>query len=164
MPETKRKKRLPTTSLEEQKRVLTMADSVIDPPKHIDMNKTDVVFFNNIVDEFARVEWTCHQLELAAMLAKTMADFVEQQDLLRHEGMTDVSAKGTPCVNPRKTVVQMLSSTILSMRKSLALQSVRTGSDLPAKVAAGKRNTKKVEDGSMLDEQLSETDLIARPN
>ena len=163
MPRTKAKKRLPTTSYQEQKRIIQGSDQKIEPPSHIPFTGDDRIFFDNIIDEFARVEWTSHQIELAAMLAKAMADQVEQHDLLRYEGMTDMSLRGTPCVNPRKTVVQMLSASILSIRKSLALQSVRTGVDLPAKTAISKRKAKEVEAGAMLDESIDE-DLIAKPN
>jgi hypothetical protein len=166
MPKAQNQKRLPTTSYEEQQRIVSAAGKVIEPPAHVPCEGVDRTFFDNIIDEFARAEWTAHQVELAAMLARTMSDFVEQQDLLRHEGMTDVTAKGTPCVNPRKAVVQMLSGTILSMRKSLALQSNRPGVGLPAKTAASKRIAKAVENAAVSgsDDLDSVDTLIAKPN
>src|SRR3546814_4303788 len=72
-------------------------------------------------DLFARSEWTDHQLEMAAMLARAMADLEREQYELRAEGSVMTSERGTPVVNPRKTVVQMHAGTILSMRRSLSL-------------------------------------------
>jgi hypothetical protein len=74
-----------------------------------------------VIAEFARSEWTAHQLELAAMLARTMADLNREQQLLRAEGSVVTTERGTPVVNPRKAVVQMHAASILSFRRSLSL-------------------------------------------
>src|SRR3546814_9555026 len=58
---------------------------------------------------------------MAAMLARAMADLEREQYELRAEGSVMTSERGTPVVNPRKTVVQMHVGTILSMRRSLSL-------------------------------------------
>jgi hypothetical protein len=36
-----------------------------------------------VIAEFAKSEWTAHQLEIAAMLARTMADLNREQMALR---------------------------------------------------------------------------------
>jgi hypothetical protein len=72
-------------------------------------------------------EWTAHQLELAAMLARTMADLNREQQALRAEGSVVHTEKGTPVVNPRKAVVQMHASSILSFRRSLSLHARARG-------------------------------------
>jgi hypothetical protein len=56
-------------------------------------------FFANVIAEFARSEWTAHQLEIAAMLARTMADLNREQMLLREEGAVMMTERGTPVVN-----------------------------------------------------------------
>jgi hypothetical protein len=105
-----RKARIDSAS--EAVRVMSKAASAIVPPPSVPLDKCDLPFFANVIAEFARSEWTAHQLEIAAMLARTMADLNREQVLLRQEGSV---------INPRKTVVQMHASSILSFRRSLPL-------------------------------------------
>lgn len=97
------------------------ADRRIVIPAHVPLESKDLAFWNSVLAEFARSEWTDHQLELAAMLARTMADLEYEQRMLREEGSIAHSDKGTPVVNPRKAVIQMHAGTILSFRRSLSL-------------------------------------------
>ncbi|ORE90206.1 terminase small subunit [Stappia sp. 22II-S9-Z10] len=138
--------------------VLAKASAPLHPPPTVPLDPADVPFFANVIDEFARSEWTAHQLELAAMLARTMADFVREQTLLRTEGATSLSERGTPVVNPRKTVVQMHAGTILSMRRSLSLHARATGGD-SRDIGKRRAMTKEIEDGVPEDDGL-----LARPN
>jgi hypothetical protein len=101
----RRKARIDSTS--EAVRVMADAARKIDPPSNVPLDKCDLPFFASVIAEFARSEWTAHQLELAAMLARTMSDLNREQMALREEGAVCMSEKGTPVVNPRKTVVQM---------------------------------------------------------
>jgi hypothetical protein len=73
-------------SASEAVRVMSRATSKIAPPPSVPLDKCDLPFFASVIAEFARSEWTAHQLELAAMLARTMADFNREQQLLREEG------------------------------------------------------------------------------
>jgi hypothetical protein len=93
----------------------------VHPPAHVPLDGRDLLFFASVIDEFARSEWSAHQLELAAMLARCMADMEREQAALRTEGSVMASERGTPVVNPRKAVVQMHAATILSIRRSLSL-------------------------------------------
>ncbi len=102
-------------------RVMAGAVREIAPPQHVRMGDGDWPYWHSVIAEFARSEWTDHQLEVAAFLARTMADLEREQWLLREEGSTLASERGTPVVNPRKTVVQMHASSILSLRRSLSL-------------------------------------------
>jgi hypothetical protein len=108
-------------------RVSAAAGRIITPPSNVPLEPGDLPFFASVVDEFARSEWTAHQLELAAMLARTMADLTREQAALRQEGSVARTDRGTPVVNPRKCVVQMHASTILSFRRSLALHARSEG-------------------------------------
>jgi hypothetical protein len=63
------------------------------------------------------------------MLARTMADLNREQMLLREEGAVMMTERGTPVVNPRKTVVQMHVSSILSFRRSLSLHARTQGGE-----------------------------------
>jgi len=51
----------------------------IQPPTSRQLNKIDLRFFANVFEEFSRSEWTEHQLEIAAMMARTMSDLNREQ-------------------------------------------------------------------------------------
>lgn len=93
------------------------------------------------------------------MLARTMADLNREQVLLREEGSISESRMGTPVVNPRKTVVQMHAGSILSFRRSLALNA-RAQSGETRDIARRRDMAKRIENiGDLRDD-----DLIAKPH
>ena len=145
-------------SVSEAVRVAGAAGVPIVPPSNVPLDDGDLPFFVSVIAEFARSEWTAHQLELAAMLARTMADLEREQRELRVEGSVMASERGTPVVNPRKTVVQMHAGSILSFRRSLQLHARAQTRDLAdaAKRQTGARAIEADVDG--------DDDLIARPN
>lgn len=149
-------------SKDEMVRIFNGANKEILPPEHVPLDETDMPFFRNVIAEFAKAEWTAHQIEMAAMLARSMRDMESEQRKLREEGSVAYSEKGTPVVNPRKTVVQMLSGTILSMRRSLALNARAQSPNLSGKDTAKRRDMAKQHEAMALDS--GEDDLIARPN
>jgi hypothetical protein len=138
--------------------VMLASGRSIEPPSNVPLGPEDGPFFASVIAEFARSEWSAHQLELAAMLARTMADLEREQRELRVEGSVMKTDRGTPVVNPRKAVVQMHAGTILSMRRSLSLHARAQGGEARD---VGKRRAmaKEIEAGNPLDD-----DLIARPN
>lgn len=140
-----------------QVKAMAASTRQVTPPPSVPLDKCDLPFFANVIEEFARSEWTAHQLELAAMLARTMADLVSEQVALRGEGSVVMTEKGTPVVNPRKTVVQMHASTITSFRRSLALHA-RAQSGEARDVAKRRAQTKAIENDNPLDDEL-----LARP-
>lgn len=149
-----RKKRI--DSIEAAVEVASQSGLPIRPPSNVPLDKCDLPFFASVIDEFARSEWTAHQLELAAMLARTMADLEREQRALREEGSVLATDRGTPVVNPRKTVVQMNASTILSYRRSLQLHARAQGGE--ARDVGKRREIAKGYEGDLGD------DLLARPN
>lgn len=151
----KKKQRIDSTS--EQVRVMSKAAGQIHPPSTVPLDDADMPFFANVIEEFARSEWTAHQLELAAMLARTMADLNREQLALREEGTVLRTDKGTPVVNPRKTVIQMHAGTILSYRRSLGLHARAQGGDA-RDIAKRRTMAKNIEADNPLDD-----DLLARP-
>ncbi len=151
----KRKSRIDSAS--EVVRVMGKASQEIKYPENVPLGAEDVPFFENVIAEYARSEWSAHQLEIAAMLARTMADLVREQDLLRSEGGIAYSEKGTPVANPRKSIVQMHASSILSFRRSLSLHA-RAQAGESRDVAKRRSATKEIEDGNPLDDNL-----LARP-
>ena len=151
----KRKARIDSAS--EAVRVMAKATAEISPPDNVPLDAEDMPFFQSVIAEYARSEWSAHQLELAAMLARTMADLTREQQLLREEGGVSYSEKGTPVANPRKSIVQMHASSILSFRRSLALHARAQAGE--ARDVAKRREAAKAIEG----ENPLEDDLLARP-
>lgn len=152
----KRKSRI--DSAPEAARVMASASRPIEPPSNVPLGAGDLPFFASVIAEFARADWTAHQLELAAMLARTMADLEREQRELRDEGSVMVTEKGTPVVNPRKAVVQMHASSILSFRRSLSLHARAQGGEA-RDVAKRRAAAKAIERDSPRDD-----DLLAKPH
>ena len=138
--------------------VVRASQAQILPPSNVPLEDSDLPFFASVIGEFARSDWTAHQLELAAMLARTMADLERDQRMMRIEGPVLATEKGTPVVNPRKTVIQMNASIILSYRRSLSLHARAQGGE--ARDVAKRRGMAK---GHEADADHDD-DLIARPN
>lgn len=138
--------------------VFQASQKQISPPSNVPLEDRDLPFFASVLDEFARAEWTAHQLELAAMLARTMADLEEEQRLMRAEGSICKTDKGTPVINPRKTAIQMHYGNIHAARRSLSLHARAQGGEA-RDVGSRRAAAKEIERGG---DQLD--DLIARPN
>ncbi|MCW1431387.1 hypothetical protein [Novosphingobium sp. JCM 18896] len=138
-------------------KVMAGATREIAPPSHIRMQDADWPFWHSVIAEFARSEWTDHQLELAGMLARSMADLEREQFDLRSEGSVMSSERGTPVVNPRKQVVQMLAGTILSMRRSLSLHA-------RAQKGEARDVAKRQGIAKSMEPEFDDDDLIARPS
>ena len=124
----------------------------IAPPSHVPLDAADWPFWETVVDEFARSEWTEHQLELAAMLARTMANLETEQRTLRAEGFIAVRENGTSVENPRGRVVQNLAGQVLSLRRSLSLHARARGE--ARDVAKRSAMTKGIEAGNPLEDDL----------
>jgi hypothetical protein len=153
----KKKRRARVDSIDEHVRIMSEAGKQIHPPSTVPLDDDDLPFFVNVIEEFARSEWTAHQLELAALLARTVADLNKEQLAMRAEGTVVRTDKGTPVVNPRKTVIQMHASTILSYRRSLGLHARAQGGDA-RDIAKRRSQAKGVEADNPLDDEL-----LARP-
>ena len=151
-----RKHRIDSAS--EAVRVMAAATREIVPPSNVPLDAGDLPFFVNVIAEFARSEWTAHQLELAAMLARKMADMEREQRQFRDEGSVVVTEKGTPVANPRIAVIRMLDTSILATRRSLALHARGQGGD--ARDIAKRRDMARgIEADNPLDDEL-----LARPH
>jgi hypothetical protein len=151
----KRKARVDSAA--EAVRIMAKATTEITPPANVPLDDGDLPFFHSVIAEYARSEWSAHQLELAAMLARTMADMVTEQQLLREEGSIAYSEKGTPVASPRKSVVQMYAGSILSFRRSLALHA-RAQAGEARDVGKRREAAKEIEGDNPLED-----DLLARP-
>ena len=150
-----RKPRIDSTG--EMVRIISDLGKSVVCPAHIELEDIDQPFFASVIAEFAFSEWSTHQLELAGMLARQMADMDREQKALREEGSIMKTDHGTPVVNPRKAVVQMLSGTILSFRRSLALHArARAGTQ---DIANRRNKVRQIEQSANTDDELTR-----RPN
>lgn len=125
-----RKARIDSAS--EAVRIMQGATRELQPPSHVPLDAMDWPYWHSVVSEFARAEWTEHQLELAAMLARTMANLEQEQRSLRTEGFIAVRENGTSVENPRARAVKSLTGDILSLRRSLALHARARSGDTRA--------------------------------
>lgn len=135
-------RKLRTDSTTEMLRIAQGAQKQIAPPSHIPMQDMDWPFWHNVVNEYARADWTEHQLELAAILARALADLEENQRLLRVEGTVcerEIKDKEghvkyiQQIENVRVRTVNGMMSQVLSMRRSLALHArAKSGSNTDA--------------------------------
>jgi phage terminase small subunit len=148
-------KRKPITSPSEAVRIMQGVTRQLQPPSHVPMDEMDWPFWESVVAEFARAEWTEHQLELAGMLARTMANLEQEQRELRAEGFITKRENGTTVENPRARAVKSLTSDILSLRRSLALHA-------RAKSGDSRNDAKRREVAKAIEADLDD-DLIASP-
>lgn len=151
-----RKQRIDSNT--EAVRVMAKAARQITPPSNVPLDDSEKPFFASVIEEFARSEWTEHQLELAAMLARDMAACAREQERMRVEGGVLVTEKGTPVANPRIQAARMYTTNILAFRRSLSLHGRAVKGEARD---ARKRNAaaKSIEADNPLNDEL-----LARPN
>ncbi len=149
-----RKKR--TDSISESVKVAQASFTNIEPPEHIELEEKYRIYFDNVIAEFAKSEWTNHQLEIVCVLARTICDLNEQQKSLNKEGYITERQNGTTVENPRMRVVKSLTGDILSLRRSLALHARAKSGD--------NRDAAKQKKGTLSGQLDDVDDLIARPN
>jgi hypothetical protein len=127
-PKAERKPR--SDSVAEVTRISQGATQQIVPPAHVPLTEAQWPFWLSVIDEYARADWTFHQLELAAMLARTMCSLEEQQRLLEEEGVIKLREvfdkegdlkRVVEWENARARGVQTMMGQVLSIRRSLAL-------------------------------------------
>ncbi len=122
-------------------------------PSHIRLADEDWPFWHSVIAEFARSEWTDHSLELAALLARSMADLEREQFELRQEGSIIVRPSGVRVANPRSRSVSTLIGEILAMRRSLALHARARGGDV-RNIARRSAIAKAIEEANPLNDPL----------
>ena len=99
---------------------------------------------------------TTHEVDIAAMFARTTNQLFEESQLLATEGSVVTGAAGQPKVNPRNAVVTMLSNQVLSYRRTLGIYSV---AKMPTAADRARHNelSREIQDG------ITGDDLISRP-
>ena len=149
----KKPRRQRIDSVAGMRNVAEKAAKKILPPKHIRMEKDDMPFFNSVIEEFSRSEWTEHQLELASILARTMCDIERDQYDLRQEGTILKTDKGHPYINPLKGAVNQSAGSILSIRRSLSLHARAREGD-PRDAGKRRQMAKKIETAMNDEDEL----------
>lgn len=130
------------------------------PPEHVPLVEKDIPFWINVIAEKAKVEWTAHELEIAAMLARTMRRVDEEEQILENEGMMLFSPAGTPMKNPRAAAINEMHGRIIRYRSSLAINNRgKNGGD--NRRSDRRNNLLKEAENRVTD---SDDDLLARPN
>lgn len=154
---TNKPRRARTDSLANLHRIFAGANIEIAPPAHVPLADNDFPYFHSIVSEYAKADWALspHALDMAAILARTMANLEEQQRLLIVEGPLTVRANGSVGPNVRNRIVNQLHSQVLAFRRSLGLTA-------RAK-AGGTRDAARLRDRNRATEQAADNhdDLLA---
>ena len=150
-------KRSPMNSPSQAVRIMQGVTREIRPPSHVPLDDCDWPYWESVTAEFARAEWTEHQLELAAFLAMDMADAQRNRAAIRSEGeVMTFTEGGPPKANPRVNVLVAIGNRILATRRSLALH---------ARARAGdNRDAAKQRDIARDTEVDLGDDLLARPH
>lgn len=145
-----------TDSTENVAQIMAKSAVPITVPSNVPLSETDIPFYHNVIDGFARSHWTENALEIAAMMASTMHDLDAEQQALREEGYIAVCENGTTVENPRTRTVKNLTFDLLSLRRSLGVNALAREA---AHVASKKTQiAKAIEADNPLDDGL-----IARP-
>lgn len=145
-------RRTKITAPAEVSRIMQAAQKPISAPECVPLDDGDLPFFDAVIKEFARAEWTEHSLQLAASLARMMSDLIRCQIRLRDEGEIAYSEKGTPVISPLKTAVQMYAGSILSIRRSLSLHARAQGGE--SRDIGKRRGVAKGAEGNASDDDL----------
>jgi hypothetical protein len=107
----------------------------IQPPKHVSLRPGDRPFWEAVVRARAKSEWTEADLVAAANLTRCLADIERVQAEIDAEGDVQINARGTPVMNPKHTLLEILSRRAMALFRLLQMQSVTAG-QLKNKVVA----------------------------
>lgn len=138
--------------------VMLKATTEICPPVHITMTTADMPFWISVLAEKAKSEWTAHDLELAALLARSLRKMEQEDLLLDAEGTVLSTVGGNPTANPRVRVIADLHSRIIKYRQTLGIHARGKGGEA-RDVEKRRFMAKEIENNNPLDD-----DLLARPS
>jgi hypothetical protein len=140
-------------------KVATGALREIAPPAHIALGEGDAPFWRSVIAEFPKADWTDHQLEVAAQLAKAMADLESEREALRREGYC-IEVNDKMVANPRHGVARDLTNSVMSLRRNLQLHARAQGGEL--RDASKRRGHKLAIEAAVT--RGDDDDFVARPN
>ena len=135
-------RRAPVTAQEQVVKAFVAAAKVIEPPAKFNLTEDEKLVFQEVIDEFAKVDWTPHSIRLAALLARAITMMTDAQQDLLNEGLSTRNTRGTPVLNPLMSATNQLAGQIMAIRRTLALHALATGSrgDLGKRRGINKEN------------------------
>lgn len=138
-----------------------MAD-LIEPPAHVNLRPRDLPFWNSIVSARARSLWDDSDLELAANLARCKADIEKLQGEIDVEGDIVTNERGTPIINPRHNLLEVLSRRAVALSRMIHVhaEAKQGESRDQGKKLAAERAAKQ----AISEQKPDATSLIARPS
>jgi len=116
------------TSTAEAHRIIAGSDRNITPPAHVALVAEEMPFFDSIIAEGIKADWTDHNIECAALLARAMSSLAKEQEKLRNEGSVIETKQGITA-NPRKVQADKSIAAITSLRRSLSLHARAQGGE-----------------------------------
>lgn len=90
-------------------------------PSGIIMDDEEAAIFDEVMDEFPKVEMTEHRARICAMLAKALAIAARSQAAISREGSVITNRRGNRVLNPHVRVAAKAISTVLAYRRSLGI-------------------------------------------
>ena len=141
------KRKQPVNTSAKAVEIMQAAAAQLMPPAHIPLEKDNLPFWHNIIAEKAKADWTAHDLEIAALLARSMCLLVDEETTLRGEGSVVKNAGGTPMQNPRLRVVADCHARAIKYRQTLGIHN------------RGKNGEKRDTDKRTAQAKAIETDL-----
>lgn len=136
--------------------IMRKAADLLMPPEHVPLGERDLPFWLSIIDEKAKAEWSGHDLEIAALLARAMSRLEREEAVLDGEDTVLHNAGGTPMQNPRIRVIADLHARALKYRQTLGIHN-------RGKNGEKRDSDKRTAQAKAVEADLSD-DLLARPH
>lgn len=163
MTEEKTPRRSPLTSAKEMHRIASAANKVIDPHSNTPITDEQRVFFDRIISEKAKADWTDHQLDLAAVLARVLCQLNIETEKMCREGLLIKESNGKVVQSPRKRAVETLMKVVVDLRRSLGIHARSMGNGQKQAFGEHMDLAKRIEAGFIGEEDddfLGRDDLV----
>ena len=147
-------------SITAQVDVMQAAVSEIEAPAHVPLTEEDGPFWQSVIAEKPKAEWTGHDLELAAMLAMAMRRLRDEEVKLSGEDAVVSTAGGNLAANPRLRIVSDLHARVMKYRQTLGIHNRGKNGE---QRDVNKRRSQARESENAATRVADEDDLIARP-
>ncbi len=130
----------------------------IDPPEHVTLPPDALLRFRLIVRARAQDTWNELDLEHAANLACCLADLERLREEVRAEGDVIENQRGTQIVNPKHTLMEVLSRRSVALSRMLHVHAEAT----QGRARDTGERTKKERDlrDALADASLDDEDLL----
>jgi hypothetical protein len=96
-----------------------VAEGPPSPPAHVSLRECDLPFWNSLVRARPFATWNASDLEVAANLARAKADIERIQAEIYAEGDIIENGRGTPVMNPKHTLLEILSRRVMACSRML---------------------------------------------